>query len=119
MLAGREARSAGDTKFNYWRLWNFALDGITAFSTAPLRLATWLGLIAAFVALVYGVWIIIKTLLWGDPVAGYPSMMVVILFLGGVQLICLGILGEYLGRLFDESKQRPLYLIDEVKPPDA
>ncbi|HEY4581925.1 MAG TPA: glycosyltransferase family 2 protein [Lysobacter sp.] len=109
----RDARLAGSSKFNLWRLWNFAIEGITSFSTAPLRLATYLGMATALVAFVYGVWIIAKALLWGDPVAGWPTMMSVILFLGGVQLIGLGLIGEYLGRLYDESKQRPLYLVDE------
>ncbi len=118
----RDARLAGDSKFNLWRLWNFAIEGITSFSTAPLRLATYLGLMTALVAFLYGVWIIAKALLWGDPVAGWPTMMSVILFLGGVQLIALGLIGEYLGRLYDESKQRPLYFVDEfhaagVDPP--
>lgn len=113
----RQARTAGRSKFNYWRLWNFALDGITAFSTVPLRLTTYVGLLTALVALVYGIWIIAKTLLHGDPVPGYPSLMAVILFLGGVQLIALGLIGEYLGRLYDEAKQRPLYLIAAVRPP--
>ncbi|MFC5569754.1 glycosyltransferase family 2 protein [Lysobacter yangpyeongensis] len=112
----REARSAGASKFNFWRLWNFALEGITSFSTAPLRLATYLGLITAAVAFVYALWIVIKAMLWGDPVAGWPTMMAVILFLGGVQLIALGLIGEYLGRLYLEAKQRPLYLVDAWKP---
>ena len=115
----RDPRIAGGSKFNFWRLWNFALEGITSFSTAPLRLATYLGLLTAFVAFAYGVWIIAKALLWGDPVAGWPSMMSVILFLGGVQLIALGLIGEYLGRLYDEAKQRPLYLVDETRPASA
>lgn len=112
----REARSAGRSKFNLWRLWNFALEGITSFTTAPLRLATYLGLATAALAFVYGTWIIVKAMLWGDPVAGWPTMMAVILFLGGVQLIALGLIGEYLGRLYYESKQRPLYLIDVWQP---
>ncbi|HJW45871.1 MAG TPA: glycosyltransferase family 2 protein [Lysobacter sp.] len=112
----REARSAGRSKFNLWRLWNFALEGITSFSTAPLRLTTYMGLVTAAVAFLYGAWIILKAMLWSDPVAGWPTMMVVILFLGGVQLIALGLIGEYLGRLYDESKQRPLYLIDVWQP---
>jgi glycosyltransferase involved in cell wall biosynthesis len=109
----REPRVAGRSKFNYGRLWNLAIEGITGFSTVPLRVATYLGIGAALLAFAYGVWIIAKTLLWGDPVQGWPSMMAVILFLGGVQLIALGILGEYLGRLYVEAKQRPLYLVSE------
>ncbi|MFZ5657386.1 MAG: glycosyltransferase family 2 protein [Pseudomonadota bacterium] len=115
----RDARIAGGSKFNLWKLWNFALEGITSFSTAPLRFATYLGLATAFVAFAYGMWIVVKALLWGDPVAGWPTMMAVILFLGGVQLIALGLIGEYLGRLYMESKQRPLYLVDEWRPGDA
>lgn len=112
----REARSAGSSKFNFWRLWNFALEGLTSFTTAPLRLATYLGLLTALLAFAYGVWIVVKALLWGDPVAGWPTMMAVILFLGGTQLIALGVIGEYLGRLYDEAKQRPLYLVDSWRP---
>lgn len=112
----RDARLAGRSKFNGWTLWNFALEGITGFSTAPLRAATYLGLLTALLAFAYGVWIIVKKLLWGDPVAGWPTMMAVILFLGGVQLIALGLIGEYLGRLYMEVKQRPLYLIDAWLP---
>ena len=112
----REARVAGRSKFGFWKLWNFALEGITSFSTAPLRAATYLGVATAFVAFLYGAWIIAKALLWGDPVAGWPTMMSVILFLGGTQLVALGLIGEYLGRLYEESKQRPLYLIDHWQP---
>jgi glycosyltransferase involved in cell wall biosynthesis len=112
----RAPRAAGASKFDFWRLWNFALEGITSFSTAPLRVATYLGLATALLAFAYGVWIVVKALLWGDPVAGWPSMMAVILFLGGAQLIALGLIGEYLGRLYDEAKQRPLYLVDAWQP---
>lgn len=112
----RDARVAGASKFNFWRLWNLALEGITSFSTAPLRLATYLGLATAAVAFAYGLWVVAKALLWGDAVAGYPTMMAVILFLGGVQLIALGLIGEYLGRMYEESKQRPLYLVDVWQP---
>ena len=115
----REPRLAGDSKFNFWRLWNLALEGITSFSTAPLRLATYLGLATALIAFAYGLWVIGKALLWGDPVQGWPTMMAVILFLGGVQLIALGLIGEYLGRLYEESKQRPLYLVDQWRPPSG
>ena len=112
----RSPRLAGHSKFGIWRLWNFALEGITSFSTAPLRVATYVGLLSAMAAFVGGLAIMAKTLLWGDRVAGWPTMMVVILFLGGVQLIALGLIGEYLGRLYDEAKQRPLYLVDEWQP---
>lgn len=113
----RDARLAGSTKFNFWKLWNFAIEGITSFSTAPLRVATYLGVATALVAFAYGTWIILKALFWGDPVAGWPTMMSVILFLGGTQLVALGLIGEYLGRLYDEAKQRPLYLVDAWRPP--
>lgn len=110
----RAPRAAGASKFNFWKLWNFALEGITSFSTVPLRIATYLGLITALVAFVYGGIIIAKTLMYGEPVRGYPSLMSVVLFLGGVQLVALGIIGEYLGRIYGETKRRPLYLIGET-----
>jgi glycosyltransferase involved in cell wall biosynthesis len=112
----RAPRLAGASKFNLWKLWNFALEGITSFSTAPLRAATYLGVLTALLAFLYAAWIVAKKLLWGDPVAGWPTMMVVILFLGGVQLVALGLIGEYLGRLYEEAKQRPLYLVDAWLP---
>jgi len=110
----RDPRAAGQSKFNYWRLWNFALEGVTSFSTVPLRAATYIGFVTALLAFAYGAWTIAKTLLWGEPVRGYPSLMAVMLMLGGVQLIALGLIGEYLGRLYAESKQRPLYLIERI-----
>ena len=112
----REPRVAGGSKFNYWRLWNLALDGITSFSTVPLRLATYIGVFTALFAFAWGLWIIARTLLWGDPVQGWPSLMTVVLFLGGLQLVALGIVGEYLGRLYLEAKQRPLYLVGDWRP---
>ncbi|MBN6149583.1 glycosyltransferase family 2 protein [Xanthomonas sp. AmX2] len=113
----RAPRLAGRSKFSLWRLWNFALEGITSFSTAPLRVATYLGLLTALCAFVFGTWVVVKAALWGDAVAGWPTMMAVILFLGGVQLMALGLIGEYLGRLYEESKQRPLYLVDSWHAP--
>ena len=112
----REPRLAGESKFGLWKLWNFALEGITSFSTAPLRAATYLGVVTALFAFLYAMWIMLKAALYGDPVAGWPTRMVVILFLGGTQLIALGLIGEYLGRLYEESKQRPLYLVDVWQP---
>lgn len=109
----RDPRYAGASKWNYWTLWNFSLEGITSFSTAPLRLATYVGACSAGLAFTYGVYIAIKAMLFGDPVQGYPSLMVVITFLGGVQLVTMGIIGEYLGRTFNEAKQRPLYFVQE------
>lgn len=107
----RDARAAGTTKFNYWKLWNFALEGITSFTIAPLKMATYLGFVVAIISFVFGALIIIKTLLWGDVVRGYPTLIVTVLFMGGVQLFFIGILGEYMGRIFGEVKARPLYLI--------
>lgn len=111
VLYRRDPRFAGDTKWNYWRLWNFALDGITSFTVAPLKVASYVGMFIAVGAFAYGAFVIVRTLLFGDPVAGYPSLMVMVLFLGGVQLMALGVIGEYLGRMFEETKQRPLYLV--------
>ncbi len=113
----RHARMAGHSQFGLWRLWNFALEGITGFSTAPLRVTTYLGLATAGFAFLFALWVVGKAALYGDRVAGWPTMMAVILFLGGVQLIALGLIGEYLGRLYEESKQRPLYLVDTWQAP--
>ncbi|BCL76617.1 glycosyl transferase family 2 [Jeongeupia sp. HS-3] len=112
----RDPRAAGISKFNYWKLWNFALEGITAFTIGPLKIATYLGLTTALLAFAYGAWIIAKTLIWGNPVHGYPTIMVTILFLGGVQLFFTGVLGEYIGRIFNETKQRPLYFTQDLLP---
>ncbi|MDA3901998.1 MAG: glycosyltransferase family 2 protein [Desulfuromusa sp.] len=109
----RDARYAGETKWNYWKLWNFALEGLTSFTVAPLKIASYVGILTSLAALGFGAVILIKTLFIGDPVPGYPSLMVVILFLGGLQLMAIGIVGEYLGRIFIESKQRPVYLKKE------
>ncbi len=107
----RDARQAGTTKWNYWKLWNFALEGITSFSTAPLKLATYGGLASALFSFAYGIYMVIDTLLFGNRVPGYPSLMTVMLFLGGLQLMAIGVVGEYVGRMFDEVKGRPLYLL--------
>jgi len=112
----RDPRYTGYSKWNYFRLWNFAIEGITSFTIAPLKISTYLGLVTAVVAISYAVIIIAKTLLFGEPVKGYPSLMVVILFLGGIQLLSLGIIGEYLGRMFNETKHRPLYIIKDYIP---
>jgi glycosyltransferase involved in cell wall biosynthesis len=112
----RELRGAGHTKWSFWQLWNLAIEGITGFSVAPLKLATYLGLVVALFAVVFGAQLILRTLIYGNPVAGYPSLMAVVLFLGGTQLITLGIMGEYLGRVFNETKRRPLYLVERYVP---
>jgi polyisoprenyl-phosphate glycosyltransferase len=109
----RDARFAGTTKWSYWRLWKLALEGITSFTTAPLKLAMYCGFFTALVAFTYATVIVYKTLVFGNPVVGYPSLIVIILFLGGVQLMAIGIIGEYLGRMFDETKNRPLYIVKE------
>lgn len=114
----RGDRVAGQSNWGYHALFNLAIEGITSFTTAPLRIATLIGLIVAIWALGYMAWIILKVLVWGDPVAGYPTIMTVILFLGSIQLIAIGILGEYIGRIFNETKNRPTYLINDYKTHD-
>ncbi|HFE8585397.1 TPA: glycosyltransferase family 2 protein [Proteus mirabilis] len=114
----RAERSAGESKFNGWKLWNLALEGITSFSTFPLRMWTYIGLFVAALSFVYGGWMIIDKLIWGNPVPGYPSLLVSILFLGGIQLIGIGVLGEYIGRIYVESKKRPKYLLKLIKDSD-
>jgi len=109
----RDPRIAGVSKWNYIKLFNFAIDGITSFTTFPLRISSILGFIISFIAFVFILIVVVKTTLYGDPVAGYPSLMAVVLFLGGVQLLSLGIIGEYIGRIFNETKSRPLYLVEE------
>ena len=109
----RESRVAGESSFNGWKLWNFALDGITSFSTVPLRVWLYLGIIIAGLAFVYGSIIILKTLIFGIDSPGYASMITVVLFLGGIQLMGIGILGEYIGRIYMESKNRPVYIIEK------
>ena len=113
----RKPRIAGTTKWNMRKLFSFAVDGITSFSYVPLKFATWIGTSVAVFSFIFGLYIIAKTLVFGGDPRGYPTMMVVILFLGGIQLMALGIIGEYLGRLFEENKNRPLYLIDKYQPP--
>jgi glycosyltransferase involved in cell wall biosynthesis len=112
----RAPRHAGTTKWNYWKLWNLAIEGITGFTVMPLKIATYLGLVVAVFAFVYGAQIVLKTLIFGNPVPGYPSLLAVVLFLGGVQLMTLGVIGEYLGRVFNETKRRPLYIVERYEP---
>ncbi|MBE5805843.1 MAG: glycosyltransferase family 2 protein [Clostridiales bacterium] len=112
ILYDRDPRAAGKTKWNYKKLVDLSIDGITSFTTAPLRLSTITGIIISFIAFIYMLVIIIKTMISGVDVPGYASTMVVILFIGGIQLIFLGIIGEYLGRAFYESKNRPIYFVD-------
>lgn len=110
----REPRPAGGTKWNYWRLWNFAMDGITSFSSVPLKVWSYCGFVISLFAFLYAVVLAIKKLLHDVDVPGYTSLMVVVLFLGGIQLITLGILGEYMGRVYNEVKGRPLYIVREL-----
>lgn len=109
----RDPRFAGATKWNYFQLVNLAIEGIVSFTVSPLRLSTYLGVIISVLAFIYMFYLIIRTIIFGPDLAGYPSMMAVILFLGGVQLLSIGIIGEYIGRIFNETKNRPLYFVEE------
>lgn len=112
----RQARAAGSSKWPYWKLWNFALEGITSFSTAPLKFATYIGFASASSAFVFAFYFLIKTEFWGESVRGFPTLIEVILLIGGLQLMAIGIVGEYVGRIYIETKRRPLYLLDSYKP---
>jgi len=107
-------RSSGESKWNYWRLWNFALEGITSFSSIPLKLWTYVGVVVAFFAFLYTAIIVARTIIFGIDVPGYASLLSVVLFIGGVQLISLGVLGEYIGRIYTEVKNRPLYIVQDT-----
>ncbi|MFV0636623.1 glycosyltransferase family 2 protein [Mitsuokella sp. WILCCON 0060] len=113
ILFDRAPRAAGRTKWDYWKLSNLAIEGITSFTILPLRAASFIGCLLALFALIYMAFIIIRTLIYGGDVPGYPSLISIILFIGGIQLLFLGIIGEYLGRVFNESKFRPLYLVKD------
>ena len=110
-----EERVAGDTKWNFWKLFSYAIEGIVAFSTAPLVFAALLGIIFCFIAIVLIIFIIVKTLIWGDPVGGWPSMACIMFLVGGIQLFCTGIIGEYLAKTYLETKNRPIYIIKETE----
>ena len=110
----RPERAAGTTKFNYWRLWNFALDGVVSFSTAPLRAWFYVGLVIAAIAVFYAIFIITRVLILGIDTPGYASLLIAVLLMGAIQLLSLGIIGEYLGRLFLEVKGRPIYVVEGV-----
>ena len=114
VLFDRPSRYKGETKWNYWRLWNFALDGITSFSLLPLKVWGYIGLLVAIPSFFYASFLVLRTLLFGVDLPGYASIMVAVLFLGGVQLVSLGVIGEYLGRVYEEVKGRPLYLVREA-----
>ena len=108
-------RSAGETKWSFWKLFLYALDGIVAFSTAPLVMASVMGMVFCLVAFVAIIFIIIRTVLFGDPTSGWPSMVCIIIFIAGVQLLCMGILGQYMAKTYLETKKRPLYLVEETE----
>lgn len=110
----RESRFAGSSKFNFWKLWNLALEGITSFSTVPLRLWTYIGLSISSMSILYGLFMIFKKIFFGIGIPGYPSLLVSILFLGGIQLIGIGVIGEYVGRIYTEIKGRPRYIVNKV-----
>ena len=109
-----QPRAAGQTTWNFLALFNLAMNGMTSFTTAPLRMMTFLGVTVSFGAMMYMIFVLTMAILYGDPVAGYPTLMTVMLFLGGIQLLALGIIGEYLGQIFHETKHRPIYLVDEI-----
>ena len=113
ILYDRPQRYKGQTKWNYWKLWNFAVGGIASFSVRPLQVSSYVGLILSSLSFLYASFLVLRTLIFGIDVPGYASLMVAVLFLGGVQLVSLGIIGEYLGRVYEEVKERPLYLIRE------
>lgn len=115
IVCDQHERIAGTSKWNFFSLFNLAIEGVTSYSVTPLRISSILGFIISIVAFIYMLIIIAKTLIWGESVAGYPSLMCIILFLGGIQLLSLGIIGEYLGRVFNETKNRPTYIAREYK----
>lgn len=110
----REERAAGQTKWNYWKLFKFSIDGITSFSRAPLEIWSYIGVVVALISFIYGSIIVLKSLLFGVDVPGYPSLVTFILFFSGLQMIGIGMLGSYIGRIFIETKHRPLYIIRQV-----
>ncbi len=110
IIFDRGDRVAGESNWNFWSLFELAIEGITSFTTAPLRFATILGALSSVCAFIYMIYFLVKTLVWGDPIQGFPTIIIVVLFLGGIQLLSIGIIGEYLGRIFNETKNRPTYL---------
>lgn len=110
-----EDRAAGTSKFNFWKLFSYAIEGIVAFSTAPLVFAALVGVIFCFIAFILIIFVIVKTLVWGDPVGGWPSMACIMFFVGGIQLFCTGIIGEYLAKTYLETKHRPVYIVKETE----
>ncbi len=115
ILYRRDPRFAGTTKWSYWKLWNLSLEGVTSFTTMPLRITTYIGALFALLSFSYGMFFLFRTLFRGDPVQGFPTLIITVLFLGGIQLVALGLIGEYLGRVFNETKRRPLYFVDGIR----
>lgn len=115
ILCEQQERKAGVSKWSFYTLLDLAIDGMTSFAFSPLRITSFLGFVISIAAFIYMIIIIAKTLIWGEPVAGYPSLMTIVLFLGGIQLLSLGVIGEYLGRIFNETKNRPTYIAREYK----
>jgi glycosyltransferase involved in cell wall biosynthesis len=112
-------RLAGDSSWNFRRLFSFALDGITSFTNAPLRISTMMGFVVSVCAFLYMIYVFCKALIYGDPVQGYPTLVILVLFLGGIQLLSLGIIGEYIGRIYNETKNRPDYIVRQFNGEDA
>ncbi|GHU11435.1 glycosyl transferase [Alphaproteobacteria bacterium] len=110
----RPPREVGKSKWNYWKLWNYAIDGLTSFSTFPLKIWTYIGILVTLASFAGGLWILLRTLYYGIDWPGYASLMIVMLFLGGTQMISLGLIGEYVGRIYMESKQRPIYIVKDI-----
>jgi glycosyltransferase involved in cell wall biosynthesis len=106
-------RCSGETKWSFWKLFKYSIDGILAFTTAPLQIASWIGLLSCLGSFSYLCWIFFRVMIWGDPVAGWPSMICIIVFLGGIQLMMVGILGAYLSKVYLETKRRPMYIVSE------
>ncbi|MEM9171025.1 MAG: glycosyltransferase family 2 protein [Pseudomonadota bacterium] len=119
VLYDRAPRAAGSTKWNYWKLWNLSIEGVTSSTLAPLKLSSYIGFLVAGAAFVAGLFYLVKAALFGDASPGFPTLVVGMLFLGGVQLFVLGVIGEYLGRVFNETKNRPLYFVNDLDPSDA
>ena len=109
----RGNRVAGSSSWNFKKLFSLAIDGITSFTNVPLRISTFIGFIVSMLAFIYMIYVFIKALIWGDPVQGYPSLVILLLFLGGIQLLSLGVIGEYIGRIYNETKNRPDYIVRE------
>ncbi len=110
----RPQRKKGETKFTIWKLWNFAVDGITSFSSIPIKVWTYIGVLIAFMSLIYALFILTRTLIFGVDVPGYASILIFILFLGSLQLMSIGLIGEYIGRIYMEVKERPIYVVKRV-----